>query len=238
MRRLVNNEPFLDLDPGHWQATLDLNLNEPSSISAKPRPGSWSSRRRCDGQAANARPVRGKILFNGSWGRRHAPAAEGCSYAVAKAGLKTMVKAMATNLVPVHGVRCQRHGSGHINGRPLEAVLEQDPKLWARVRSPSSHCGSSGTVGPVADASVFLASDRRTTSPGQPARDVARVSQGGTDLMRFAYVPPNPPVVSRLVLNPSDDLAFSVKPGPATTPWKLQIAAFRRLRSTGIATAS
>ncbi|MDP2990598.1 MAG: SDR family NAD(P)-dependent oxidoreductase, partial [Kiritimatiellota bacterium] len=79
---LVYNEPFLKLDPEHWQATLDLNLTgqfhfgqAAARIMVRQKPAKIPG---------SKRGIRGKIIFNGSW-VGEMPWAEGCSYAVAKA---------------------------------------------------------------------------------------------------------------------------------------------------------
>ena len=151
---LVYNEPFLDLDPGHWQETMDLNLTgqfhlgqAAARIMVKQEPLSSPG---CE------RGVRGKILFNGSW-VGDMPWAEGCSYAVAKAGLKTMVKAMANELA-MHGIRVNVMAPGIVMAGLSKQCYENDPKFGPRTQSVIP-LREFGTVDQCADAFLFLASD-------------------------------------------------------------------------------
>ncbi len=151
---LVYNEPFLDLDPGHWRETMDLNLTgqfhvgqAAARIMVKQEPV------RMPGYE---RGVRGKILFNGSWVGQM-PWAEGCSYAVAKAGLSTMVKAMANELA-VHGIRVNVMAPGIVMAGLSKQCYETDPKFGPRTQSVIP-LREFGTVEQCADAFLFLASD-------------------------------------------------------------------------------
>jgi NAD(P)-dependent dehydrogenase (short-subunit alcohol dehydrogenase family) len=151
---LVYNEPFLDLDPGHWQETMDLNLTgqfhvgqAAARIMARQEPVPMPG---CE------RGVRGKILFNGSWVGQM-PWAEGCSYAVAKAGLSTMVKAMANELA-VHGIRVNVMAPGIVMAGLSKQCYETDPKFGPRTQSVIP-LREFGTVEQCADAFLFLASD-------------------------------------------------------------------------------
>lgn len=151
---LVYNEPFLDLDATHWQATLDLNLTgqfhvgqAAARIMVRQEPVRTSG---CE------RGARGKILFNGSW-VGEMPWAEGCSYAVAKAGLRTMVKAMANELA-VHGIRVNVMAPGIVMAGLSKQCYETDPKFGPRTQSVIP-LREFGTVEQCADAFLFLASD-------------------------------------------------------------------------------
>lgn len=151
---LVYNEPFLKLDPGHWQETMDLNLTGQFHL------GQAAARVMVD-QAAQPTPgcergVRGKILFNGSW-VGDMPWAEGCSYAVAKAGLKTMVKAMANELA-VHGIRVNVMAPGIVMAGLSKQCYENDPKFGPRTQAVIP-LREFGTVDQCANAFLFLASD-------------------------------------------------------------------------------
>ncbi|HUW34066.1 MAG TPA: SDR family oxidoreductase [Planctomycetota bacterium] len=151
---LVHNEPFLDLDPGHWQETLDLNLTGQFHLGqAAARTMTRQEPLRTPGCE---RGVRGKILFNGSW-VGDMPWAEGCSYAVAKAGLKTMVKAMANELA-AHGIRVNVMAPGIVMAGLSKKCYENDPKFGPRTQSVIP-LREFGTVDQCADAFLFLASD-------------------------------------------------------------------------------
>ncbi len=151
---LVYNEPFLDLDASHWQETLDLNLTGQFHL------GQAAARIMVAQQPVKTpgceRGVRGKILFNGSW-VGDMPWVEGCSYAVAKAGLKTMVKAMANELA-VHGVRVNVMAPGIVMAGLSKQCYESDPKFGPRTQSVIP-LREFGTVDQCADAFLFLASD-------------------------------------------------------------------------------
>ena len=151
---LVYNEPFLDLDPRHWQATLDLNLTGQFHV------GQAAARLMVKQEPCQTpgceRGVRGKILFNGSW-VGDMPWAEGCSYAVAKAGLKTMVKAMANELA-AHGIRVNVMAPGIVMAGLSKQCYETDPKFGPRTQSVIP-LREFGTVEQCADAFLFLASD-------------------------------------------------------------------------------
>ena len=151
---LVHNEPFLDLDSGHWQETLDLNLTGQFHLGqAAARVMMRQEPVRTPGCE---RGVRGKILFNGSW-VGDMPWAEGCSYAVAKAGLKTMVKAMANELA-AHGIRVNVMAPGIVMAGLSKQCYENDPKFGPRTQSVIP-LREFGTVDQCADAFLFLASD-------------------------------------------------------------------------------
>jgi len=151
---LVYNEPFLGLDPGHWQETLDLNLTGQFHFGqAAARVMTQQEPLRTPGCE---RGVRGKILFNGSW-VGDMPWAEGCSYAVAKAGLKTMVKAMANELA-THGIRVNVMAPGIVMAGLSKQCYENDPKFGPRTQSVIP-LREFGTVDQCADAFLFLASD-------------------------------------------------------------------------------
>jgi NAD(P)-dependent dehydrogenase (short-subunit alcohol dehydrogenase family) len=149
---LVYNEPFLDLDPEHWQATLDLNLTGQFHF------GQAAARIMVRQKAVkipdSRRGIRGKIIFNGSW-VGEMPWAEGCSYAVAKAGLRTMVKAMANELA-AHGVRVNVMAPGIVMAGLSRQCYENDPKFGPRTQSVIP-LREFGTVEQCADAFLFLA---------------------------------------------------------------------------------
>jgi NAD(P)-dependent dehydrogenase (short-subunit alcohol dehydrogenase family) len=151
---LVYNEPFLELDPGHWQETMDLNLTGQFHF------GQAAARVMVKQEAVYTagcrRGVRGKILFNGSW-VGDMPWAEGCSYAVAKAGLKTMVKAMANELA-VHGIRVNVMAPGIVMAGLSKQCYQTDPKFGPRTESVIP-LREFGTVEQCANAFLFLASD-------------------------------------------------------------------------------
>ncbi|MDP2990502.1 MAG: SDR family oxidoreductase, partial [Kiritimatiellota bacterium] len=80
---------------------------------------------------------------------------EGCSYAVAKAGLNTMVKAMANELA-VHGIRVNVMAPGIIMAGLSKQCYESDPKFGPRTQSVIP-LREFGTVEQCADAFLFLA---------------------------------------------------------------------------------
>lgn len=151
---LVYNEPFLDLDSEHWQATLDLNLTGQFHV------GQAAARLMVKQEPVQTpgceRGVRGKILFNGSW-VGEMPWAEGCSYAVAKAGLRILSKAMANELA-VHGIRVNVMAPGIVMAGLSKTCYETDPKFGPRTQSVIP-LREFGTVDQCADAFLFLASD-------------------------------------------------------------------------------
>jgi len=151
---LVYNEPFLDLDAEHWQATLDLNLTGQFHV------GQAAARMMIKQKPLQTpgceRGVRGKILFNGSW-VGEMPWAEGCSYAVAKAGLRILAKAMANELA-VHGIRVNVMAPGIVMAGLSKTCYETDPKFGPRTQSVIP-LREFGTVDQCADAFLFLASD-------------------------------------------------------------------------------
>ena len=150
---LVYNEPFLKLDPGHWQETLDLNLT--GQFHFGQAAARIMIRQKAGKVPGSRRGIRGKILFNGSW-VGEMPWAEGCSYAVAKAGLNTMVKAMANELA-VHGVRVNVMAPGIVMAGLSKKCYETDPKFGPRTQSVIP-LREFGTVEQCADAFLFLAS--------------------------------------------------------------------------------
>jgi len=150
---LVYNEPFLDLDPAHWQATLDLNLT--GQFHFGQAAARIMVRQKAGKIPDSKRGIRGKIIFNGSW-VGEMPWAEGCSYAVAKAGLRTMVKAMANELA-VHGIRVNIMAPGIVMAGLSKKCYETDPKFGPRTQSVIP-LREFGTVEQCADAFLFLAS--------------------------------------------------------------------------------
>lgn len=151
---LVYNEPFLKLDPGHWQETMDLNLT--GQFHFGQAAACIMAAQKAAKSPGATRGIRGKILFNGSW-VGDMPWAEGCSYAVAKAGLKTMVKAMANELA-VHGIRVNVMAPGIVMAGLSKQCYENDPKFGPRTQSVIP-LREFGTVKQCADAFLFLASD-------------------------------------------------------------------------------
>ena len=151
---LVYNEPFLEMNPEHWQATLDLNLTGQFHM------GQAAARIMVKQESITTpdceRGVRGKILFNGSW-VGEMPWAEGCSYAVAKAGLRTMVKAMANELA-MHGIRVNVMAPGIVMAGLSKTCYETDPKFAPRTQSVIP-LREFGTVDQCANAFLFLAGD-------------------------------------------------------------------------------
>jgi NAD(P)-dependent dehydrogenase (short-subunit alcohol dehydrogenase family) len=151
---LVYNEPFLELDPKHWQETLDLNLTGQFHVGQAA--GRIMVKQEAICSPGCERGIRGKILFNGSW-VGEMPWAEGCSYAVAKAGLRIMVKAMANELAE-RGVRVNVMAPGIVMAGLSKICYETDPKFGPRTQSVIP-LREFGTVEQCADAFLFLASD-------------------------------------------------------------------------------
>ena len=149
---LVYNEPFLKLDPQHWQETLDLNLT--GQFHFGQAVARIMVRQKAAKSSGSVRGVRGKILFNGSW-VAEMPWVEGCSYAVAKAGMRTMVKAMANELAE-HGVRVNIMAPGIVMAGLSKQCYESDPKFGPRTQSVIP-LREFGTVEQCADAFMFLA---------------------------------------------------------------------------------
>ena len=149
---LVYNEPFLNLNPEHWQATLDLNLT--GQFHFGQAVARVMIRQKADKIAGSKRGIRGKILFNGSW-VGEMPWAEGCSYAVAKAGLRVMAKAMANELAS-HGIRVNVMAPGIVMAGLSKVCYETDPKFAPRTQSVIP-LREFGTVEQCADAFLFLA---------------------------------------------------------------------------------
>jgi NAD(P)-dependent dehydrogenase (short-subunit alcohol dehydrogenase family) len=150
---LVYNEPFLDLDARHWQETLDLNLTGQFHVGQAA--GRIMVKQEAIVSPGCQRGIRGKILFNGSW-VGEMPWAEGCSYAVAKAGLRVMVKAMANELAE-RGVRVNVMAPGIVMAGLSKICYETDPKFGPRTQSVIP-LREFGTVEQCADAFLFLAS--------------------------------------------------------------------------------
>ena len=149
---LVYNEPFLDIDINHWQETLDLNLTGQFHLGQVA--GRLMAQQELLSTTGSERGVRGKILFNGSW-VGDMPWAEGCSYAVGKAGVKTMVKAMANELA-VHGIRVNVMAPGIVMAGLSKQCYLNDPKFGPRTESVIP-LREFGTVRQCADAFLFLA---------------------------------------------------------------------------------
>jgi NAD(P)-dependent dehydrogenase (short-subunit alcohol dehydrogenase family) len=152
---LVYNEPFLELDPKHWQETLDLNLTGQFHVGHAAGRIMVKQEAIIAGSPGCQRGIRGKILFNGSW-VGEMPWAEGCSYAVAKAGLRVMVKAMANELAE-RGVRVNVMAPGIVMAGLSKICYETDPKFGPRTQSVIP-LREFGTVEQCADAFLFLAS--------------------------------------------------------------------------------
>lgn len=149
---LVYNEPFLKLDTQHWQETLDLNLTGQFHFGQAVARIMVSQK--TVKSAGSVRGIRGKILFNGSW-VAEMPWAEGCSYAVAKAGLRTMAKAMANELAE-RGVRVNVMAPGIVMAGLSKQCYEGDPNFGPRTQSVIP-LREFGTVEQCADAFLFLA---------------------------------------------------------------------------------
>ena len=171
---MVENGPFLDIRPDHWQAHLDLNLTgnfhlgqAAARIMVKQEP---LEKPGCE------RGVRGKILFNGSW-CQDMPWPEGCCYGVAKAGLAFMARAMAQELA-VHGIRVNVVAPGIIMAGLSKVCYETDPKYAPRATA-AIPLREFGTPEQCADAFLFLAGDESDYITG-----VSLLVDGGASLPR------------------------------------------------------
>ena len=149
---LVYNEPFLELNASHWQETMDLNLT--GQFHFGQAVACLMVKQKSAKAEGSKRGIRGKILFNGSW-VGEMPWAEGCSYAVAKAGLRIMVKAMANELA-AYGVRVNVMAPGIVMAGLSKQCCDKDPKFAPRTQSVIP-LREFATVEQCADAFLFLA---------------------------------------------------------------------------------
>jgi NAD(P)-dependent dehydrogenase (short-subunit alcohol dehydrogenase family) len=171
---MVENGPFLDIRSDQWQAHLDLNLTGNFHLGQ-------AAARIMVRQEPIARPgcergVRGKIIFNSSW-VQDLPWPDGCCYAVSKAGLKVMAKAMAHELA-AHGIRVNVLAPGIIMAGLSKKCYETDPG-YARRATTAIPLREFGTPEQCADAFAFLASGESDYITG-----ISLLVDGGGSLCR------------------------------------------------------
>jgi glucose 1-dehydrogenase len=144
---LVNNaavqfrEPFLSTRPDAWDHTLAVNLRGPFFLSQR-------------AAEAMIRSGGGKIV-NLSSVHDTVPLSERSAYAISKAGIAMLTKALALELAP-HGINVNAIAPGAILTDMNRAHLS-DPAVRARLVEGIAW-GRLGEAGDIVGAAVFLAS--------------------------------------------------------------------------------
>jgi NAD(P)-dependent dehydrogenase (short-subunit alcohol dehydrogenase family) len=166
---MVANQPFLEVTPENWKATLDLNLT-----------GAFNTAQIAARIMAKQDPVeggvRGKILFTGSW-VQDMPWPEGTAYIVSKSGVKMLAKTMAQELASL-GIRVNLLAPGIVMAGLSKKIYEADPTFRERV-GQAIPLREMQTAESVAASFVFLCSSDSDYMTG-----AVLLVDGGTSLVR------------------------------------------------------
>ena len=152
---LVNNagvfsgKPALEISPEDWQRVHMINLQSPFLL--------------CQAAARVMQAGRGGVMLNIASGgglSPHPAYATGAHYATAKAGLVMLTKRLAHEWAPEIRVNCIAPGVVDSKPTPL-------PESWKRKVMPHVPLNRIGSVEDIAQAAVFLCSDRSGYMTGQ-----------------------------------------------------------------------
>ena len=156
---------FLDLPPENWRAMLDVNLTGAFLFC----------------QATARRMVKrgagGSIVLTGSW-VQDIPNVDNTGYCTSKAGVAMLARCMALELGE-KGIRVNVVAPGIVNAGMARRQIQIDP-AFARKAAGAIPLGRLQTAEQVADATVFLASERAASVTG-----VTLLVDGGASLFKF-----------------------------------------------------
>ena len=141
---IVDSAPFLDISPQQWRTHLDVNLTGCFNV------GQAGARLMME----RRRP--GRILFTSSW-VQDVPWPEIAAYAVAKAGLKMLTRAMAAELA-AHSILVNAVAPGIVDAGMARHQRLTDPGYAARA-AKAIPLGQLQTAEQVARAVAMLCSD-------------------------------------------------------------------------------
>jgi NAD(P)-dependent dehydrogenase (short-subunit alcohol dehydrogenase family) len=153
----VERSSFIDLTPEQWQKQIDINLTGYFNVTQL-------AARAMLRQAPDGQGVRGKILMTSSWvGQRPLPGATG--YVVSKAGVDSLVQAVAQELSPM-GIRVNAVAPGLVYSGLTRQVCDSNPVFHAQLLGmiPLNELGTSEQI---ASAYAFLCSDESNYMTGQ-----------------------------------------------------------------------
>jgi NAD(P)-dependent dehydrogenase (short-subunit alcohol dehydrogenase family) len=154
---LVNNAglfrsgPFLEVDQEHWEEVLSLNLTGPFLLSQR--------------VAGAMKSAGGGAIVNVASTNAHGIDGVTAAYSTAKAGLRTLTKAIAVELGE-YGIRCNSVSPTYVSTEKLAEVLPPALHAYVTRRFDRIPLRRAVTPGEVARACLFLASDEASGVTG------------------------------------------------------------------------
>lgn len=145
----VANAPFLSLEADAWERTLNVNLSGAFHCAQ-------AAARCMVRQEARASGLRGKLLFTGSW-VQEMPWPETAAYAVSKAGVRMLARAVGQELAP-HGITANVVAPGIVLAGLSKAIHDASPAARKKAEK-TIPLGTLQSADSVAAAFVFMCSD-------------------------------------------------------------------------------
>jgi NAD(P)-dependent dehydrogenase (short-subunit alcohol dehydrogenase family) len=145
----VANAPFLSLEAEAWERTLNVNLTAAFHCAQ-------AAARCMIRQEPRANGLRGKLLFTGSW-VQDMPWPESTAYAVSKAGVQMLARAVGQELAP-HGITANVVAPGIVLAGLSKAIHDASPADRKKAED-TIPLGKLQSVSSVSAAFVFMCSD-------------------------------------------------------------------------------
>jgi 3-oxoacyl-[acyl-carrier protein] reductase len=163
---MAKHAPFLEIDPGDWQRTLDLHLN--STFRCCQAAARIMVESKQGGSIVNLSSIAASMSMYGT-----------CAYGVAKAGVSALTRSMALELAP-HKISVNAVAPGPVATEQLRAVY--DEKAY-RERSRAIPANRLAEPPEVAEMIAFLASPESRYITGQ----VFTVDGGASAVGCYSY---------------------------------------------------